>query len=66
MPEPPPPTGPFRASPLFSNTGQAPWLLAEFKVLGFNPPFDEELTVPQAFILLLLLSDLLSGASTET
>lgn len=40
MPELPLPTGPFRASPLFSNTGQAPWLLAEFKVLGFNPPFD--------------------------
>lgn len=66
MPELPLPTGPLRASPLFSNTGQAPWLLAEVKVLGFNPPFDEELTVLQAFILLPLFSDLLSGSSTGT
>lgn len=61
-----PPPDPFRASPLLSNTGQAPWLLAELKVLRFNPPFDEELTAPQAGTLPVLLSDLLSGASADT
>lgn len=66
VPAPPPPAGPFRVRPLFSNTGQAPWLLAEFKVLRFKPPFDEEPTLPQAGILFVLPSDLLSGASAGT